>query len=76
MPSTENLTGLDDAIDVLETEADGRDPSVAGGDPAMPPKPSTGYPWSLRLQQKVSSTPFSPPTTGAGNTYHPAVPWQ
>jgi prepilin-type processing-associated H-X9-DG protein len=76
LPSTANLTGLDDAIDVLETEADGRDPSVAGGDPAMPPKPSTGYPWSLRLQQKLTSTPFSSPATAAGNTWHPAVPWQ
>jgi type II secretory pathway pseudopilin PulG len=75
MPSTENLTGLDDAIDVLETEADGRDPSVAGGDPAMPPK-SPGTPWVLRLQQKVNSTPFQSPSTANGNTYHPAVPWQ
>ena len=33
LPSAQNLTGLDDVLDVLETEADGRDPSVTTADP-------------------------------------------
>jgi prepilin-type N-terminal cleavage/methylation domain-containing protein/prepilin-type processing-associated H-X9-DG protein len=65
----ESLTRLDDVLDVLETEADGRDPSVAGGDPAMPPF-TPASPWALRLQKTTGSTPAT-----AGQTYHPFVPW-
>jgi len=77
LPATENLTGLDDVLDVFEAEADGRDPSVAGGDPAMPPKsPLPGNPYALRLQKSAASTPFNSPALPSGNTYHQAVPWQ
>ena len=66
LPDAEPLA---DVLDVLETEADGRDPSVAGGDPAMPPF-TPASPWALRLQKTTGSTPAT-----AGQTYHPFVPW-
>ena len=87
----ENLTGLDDVIDVLETEADGRDPAVSVGDPTpvvltsavtltgpQGPGYSTNPPtsWILRLQATATSAPWNKATFASGKTYHPLVPWQ
>jgi prepilin-type N-terminal cleavage/methylation domain-containing protein/prepilin-type processing-associated H-X9-DG protein len=70
-PSTlNNFSGLDDALDVLEAEADGRDPSTSGGDAAMPPI-TPASPWALRLQKYAGTT-----APVVGKTYHPMVPWQ
>jgi prepilin-type N-terminal cleavage/methylation domain-containing protein/prepilin-type processing-associated H-X9-DG protein len=70
--STLNIDSLDDAIDVLETEADGRDPSKAGGDASMPPLSLSTSPWSKRLS---TSNPGTANATMGTATWHPNVPW-
>jgi hypothetical protein len=58
---------IDDALDLLEAEADARSPKT-GGDPGMVPMNSD--PYEYRLQKTSTGTP--------GNTktdWHPSVPW-
>jgi prepilin-type processing-associated H-X9-DG protein len=85
-PGSENVAGpdipLDDEIDVLETEADGRDPSVSDADPNMYPYRYNSLSWWIRREQaNDSSNPCYPNAPGApttpvdGKTDHPAVPW-
>jgi prepilin-type processing-associated H-X9-DG protein len=75
------IATLDDDIDILEAEADGRNPEVSGGSPneqfyiynaSGGPGSTSYYPWIYRLQHSNSSSPYSSGNTG---TDHPAVPW-
>jgi len=78
-PGNENVAQnipLDDDIDLLETEADGRDPSKTIADPTLPLYWGDGQGnWWIRREQKNDS---SNPVAGIGadtSTDHPAVPW-
>jgi prepilin-type processing-associated H-X9-DG protein len=70
-PVTGNIISLDDDLDILEAEADGRDPTLSGGDPENPPYPGSSH-WTYRLQQNVNSLATDTPQ----DTWHPTVPWQ
>jgi prepilin-type processing-associated H-X9-DG protein len=61
------LTTLDDDLDILETEADGRNPSTANADPALAAYESVSTPYIDREQ--------SPTGKAGSNTDHPPVPW-
>jgi prepilin-type processing-associated H-X9-DG protein len=75
--ANDNVT-TDDIIDLLETEADGRDPSKAIADPSMYAwwgDGQTNQQWMIRREQANDS---SNPVAGIGadtKTDHPAVPW-
>jgi prepilin-type processing-associated H-X9-DG protein len=66
MPSAVGLPGLDDSLDMLEAEADGRSAITSGGDPANPPMSKTA-PFLYRLG---SGNP------GTSSSYKPLVPWE
>jgi prepilin-type processing-associated H-X9-DG protein len=70
--ATGTMPILDDCIDTLETEADGRNPATEGGDPLMPPMfgYSTSDPYIYRLQHGSGAAP------GTSQSYHPLVPWE
>jgi prepilin-type N-terminal cleavage/methylation domain-containing protein len=70
-PASGNIVSLDDDLDILEAEADGRDPTVSGGDPDNPPFPSSSH-WTYRLQQNANAIATDTPQ----DTWHPMVPWQ
>ncbi len=57
------LEAFDSDLDILECEADHRNPLTSGGDPALPPP---GVTFTYRLQ----GNPAIP------NQYHPLVPWR
>jgi len=64
---------IDDDLDILETEADGRDPSTANADPYLtifPTRPAVK--WWFSREQKTTADPgnINPIVTN-----HPAVPW-
>jgi prepilin-type N-terminal cleavage/methylation domain-containing protein/prepilin-type processing-associated H-X9-DG protein len=62
------LGALDDDLDILETEADGRDPSTANADPSLPRFSTTADPYRNREE---TSGVTAPGTTSD----HPGVPW-
>ena len=70
---------IDDDLDILETEADNRDPSVAYGDPTeYSHRYNATDNYLYRLQDSASATPLgaTPIAKSADpNTCHPAVPW-
>jgi len=69
---------IDDDLDILETEADNRDPSVAYGDPTeYSHRYNATDNYLYRLQAGAGSNPLgaTPVAAGTGGTCHPAVPW-
>jgi len=67
------LQNLDDDLDILETEADGRDAATANADPYLtvfPTRPSTT--WYVNREQNVTSVASPNPLVSD----HPAVPWR
>jgi prepilin-type processing-associated H-X9-DG protein len=63
-----SLTNLDDIIDILETEADGRDAATANADPKLTRFSSNATPYQNRLESSGTNGP-------GANSNHPAVPW-
>ncbi len=63
------MTAQDDIIDILETEADGRDPRTANADPKLTRFATTAAPFTNRLEASGSNAP-------GANSDHPAVPWK
>jgi len=73
MPTVGGLAGLDDSLDILEAEADGRNPVTGGGDPLMPPIQGLVSPLLYRLERSQTAEPGVPAT---GATYKVFVPWE
>jgi prepilin-type N-terminal cleavage/methylation domain-containing protein/prepilin-type processing-associated H-X9-DG protein len=66
------IFALDDDIDILETEADGRDPFTANADPSQYRHAySSTQHYIYRLQSGSSSSPAD----SSVDTAHPFVPW-
>ena len=82
-PSTANvaskdqgLYALDDDLDILETEADGRDPFTSNADPFLPRFDTSGGaadPYIFREQNSSSSNAND--GSHPSDTDHPFVPW-